>query len=75
MSGRCERRIQATDIPLILVDNFYDPALANNIAQDTNAVVVSLPNQVLGEPGIETYFDLMDHLITQITAALARRSD
>ncbi len=68
-------RIQATDIPLILVDNFYDPALANNIAQDTNAVVVSLPNQVLGEPGIETYFDLMDHLITQITAALARRSD
>ena len=68
-------RIQAADIPLILVDNFYDPALANNIAQETNAEVVSLPNQVQGEPGIETYFDLIDHLITQITGALARRSD
>lgn len=68
-------RIQAADIPLILVDNFYDPALANNIAEETRAEVVSLPNQVLGEPGIETYFDLIDHLITQITGALARRSN
>ena len=68
-------RIQAADIPLILVDNFYDPVLANNIARETNAEVVSLPNQVLGEPGIETYFDLIDHLINEITGALARRSN
>lgn len=61
--------IKAQKIPLILVDNFYDPALPNNIARETGAKVVILPNQVDGEPGIKTYFDLMSHLIKEITAA------
>jgi zinc/manganese transport system substrate-binding protein len=61
--------IKAEKIPLILVDNFYDPALPNNIARETGAKVVILPNQVEGEPGIKTYFDLINHLLTQITAA------
>ncbi len=60
--------IKARKIPLILVDNFYDPALPNNIARQTGAKVVILPNQVEGEPGIKTYFDLMNHLIKEITA-------
>ena len=57
-------------IPLILVDNFYDPALPRNIARQTGAAVVILPNQVEGEPGIKTYFDLIDHLIEKLTTAL-----
>ena len=55
---------------LILVDNFYDPSLPNSIARETGAVVVLLPNQVGGEPGIKTYFDLIDLLIRKMTAAL-----
>ena len=62
--------IKAESIPLILVDNFYDPALANHIARETGARVVMLPNQVEGEPGIETYFDLIDYLIARITEGL-----
>ncbi|MBI4455642.1 MAG: zinc ABC transporter substrate-binding protein [Acidobacteria bacterium] len=59
-------------VPLILVDNFYDPALPNNIARQTEAAVVVLPNQVEGDPGIKTYFDLIDHVIAKVTAALRK---
>jgi zinc/manganese transport system substrate-binding protein len=63
-------RIRAEKIPLILVDNFYDPSLPNNIARQTGCKVVLLPNQVEGEPDIKTYFDLIDHIIRKITATL-----
>jgi ABC-type Zn uptake system ZnuABC Zn-binding protein ZnuA len=67
--------IKVQKIPLILVDNFYDPALPNNIARETGAKVVILPNQVEGETNIKTYFDLMNHLITNITAAKTKAAD
>ena len=65
-------RIKAEKIPLILVDNFYDPALPNRVAEQTGAKVVLLPNQVEGEPGIKSYFNLIDHLIGQMTSALKK---
>jgi len=67
--------VQSEKIPLIMVDNFYDPSLPNNIAQRTGATVVLLPNQVEGEPGIKTYFDLVDYLIRELTAALKKRPE
>jgi zinc/manganese transport system substrate-binding protein len=65
--------IRSQKIPLILVDNFYDPALPKSIARQTGATVVILPNQVEGEPEIKTYFDLINHLISQLTAALGKK--
>ena len=62
-------KIKAEKIRLILVDNFYDPSLPNNIGRQTNARVVLLPNQVEGEPRIKTYFDLIDALIHAMTTA------
>jgi len=62
--------VQAQKIPLIMVDNFYDPSLPNNVARTTGARVVLLPNQVEGDPDIKTYFDLMNHLIRELTGAL-----
>jgi zinc/manganese transport system substrate-binding protein len=62
--------IRTQKIPLIMVDNFYDPSLSNSIARQTGAVVALLPNQVEGEPEIKTYFDLIDHLIRKLTEAL-----
>ena len=62
--------IKAEKVALILVDNFYDPALPNNIARQTGVGVALLPNQVEGEPGVRTYFDLIDRLIAKITEAL-----
>ena len=66
------RGIQGEKIPLILVDNFYDPSLPNRIAEQTGAKVVLLPDQVGGEPGIKTYFDLIDHILRQMTAGLKK---
>ena len=68
-------QITAQNVPLILVDNFYDPALPNNLARQTGAQVVILPNQVEGEPGIDNYFELIDYLIAQIGEARSRASD
>lgn len=65
-------KINAEKISLILVDNFYDPSLPNRIAQQTEAKVVLLPNQVEGEPGIKSYFDLIDHITLKTTAALKK---
>jgi zinc/manganese transport system substrate-binding protein len=64
--------VQSRKIPLILVDNFYDPSLPDSIARQTGATVVILPNQVEGNQGIRTYFDLIDHLITELTGALKK---
>lgn len=63
-------KIQAEKIPLILVDQFYDPALPRNIASKTGTKVVLLPNQVEGASGITTYFQLMDHVIREIASRL-----
>jgi len=68
-------QIKADKIPLILVDNFYDPALPNNISRETGAKVAILPNQVEGEPAIKTYFALIDYLIKDITSALGKSAD
>jgi len=68
-------QIKSDKIPLILVDNFYDPALPNNISRETGAKVAILPNQVEGEPDIKTYFALMDHLIKSMTSALGKSGD
>jgi zinc/manganese transport system substrate-binding protein len=65
-------RINTEKVPLIMVDNFYDPALPNNIAKQTGSTVVILPNQVSGEPGINTYFQLIDHIVGKLTAAMKK---
>jgi zinc/manganese transport system substrate-binding protein len=66
--------VRAEKVRLILVDNFYDPSLPNSIARQTGAVVVLLPDQVGGEPGVKTYFDLIDLLIRKMTTALSSGS-
>ena len=68
-------QIRTQNVPLILVDNFYDPALPNNLSRETGAQVVILPNQVEGEVGIDNYFDLIDYLISEIGKARARASN
>ena len=62
--------IRARKIPLVLVDNFYDPKLPQHIAEEGGAKVVLLPNQVRGEPGIDDYFELIDHILTETLQAL-----
>jgi zinc/manganese transport system substrate-binding protein len=62
--------IQRDGVKLILVDNFYDPALPKRIARESGARVVVLPNQVRGEPEIDDYFELIDHVLDAMLATL-----
>jgi len=64
--------VRSQKIPLIMVDNFYDPSLPNSIARQSGATVLVLPNQVEGDPGIRTYFDLINHLVTELTSAIRK---
>ena len=62
-------RVKSNKVKLILVDNFYDPALPRRVAKDGGAKAVVLPNQVRGEKGVNDYFALMDHVVAAMVAA------
>ena len=64
-------RIRTEGAKLILVDNFYDPALPRKIGQETGAQVLVLPSQVGGEPGTGNYFQFIDFLLDRVTGAVA----
>lgn len=56
--------IKSKNIPLILIENYFDSAVANRITADVPAVrIVSVPVAVGGEPGIQTSDDLFERLV------------
>lgn len=63
-------KVKREQVRVILVDNFYDPALAERIAKDGGARAVILPNQVGGEKAVTDYFSLIDHALDAINASL-----
>jgi zinc/manganese transport system substrate-binding protein len=63
-------QVKREDVRLILVDNFYDPAIPKTIADQTNARIVILPNQVQGEPEISNYFQLFERVLTGMVSVL-----
>ncbi len=62
--------IKSAGVKLVLVNNFYDPALPRRIAREGGAAAVVLPNQVRGEKGVNDYFALVDHVLGAMTANL-----
>ncbi|HEU5056356.1 MAG TPA: metal ABC transporter substrate-binding protein [Kofleriaceae bacterium] len=62
-------KVKASKVKLILVDNFYDPALPRRVAKEGGAKAVMLPNQVRGEKGVTDYVSLMNHVIDAMVAA------
>jgi len=64
--------VRSRKIPLILVDNFYDPKLPNYIGAETGAAVVLLPSQVRGESGLDDYFALIDYILGQLISAVKK---
>ena len=71
--GHVQRTIESLrreSIPLVLVDNFYERDLPGHVAKEGGARIVVLPNQVEGEEGVRTYFDLVDTILGRLLAAL-----
>ena len=59
-----ERHIQ-----VLLSTNYYDRNQVLEVAQKTGAKAVIVPSNTNGAPRIDTYFDLMNLWITELTRA------
>ena len=63
--------IKRDGVRLILVDNFYDPALPRRVARESGARIAIVPNQVGGDKGVSDYFSLVDRVLDTMAGALA----
>jgi len=64
------RLAQSKQVPVILMESFYDQRIPQLIASKTGAKVVAVPNSVGGEKSVVTYFDLFDTIIGALETAL-----
>ncbi len=59
--------IREKKIPLIMVENYFDPTVTNRIKEDVPAVRVAVvPVAVEGAPGIKTLDDLYEKLVATV---------
>jgi zinc/manganese transport system substrate-binding protein len=56
-------------VRLVLVEPYHNPAGARSVAAASGAKVVVVPTSVGSADGIETYFDLFDHIVAVVTGA------
>jgi len=61
--------IRDQGIRVILSANYFDPAKPQAIAERTGARVVRVPLSTAGEPGIDSYEDLIDVWISRLVVA------
>jgi len=54
---------------LVLVEPYHNPSGAQPIADSSGAKVVVVPTSVGSATGIDTYFDLFDHIVSTVTGA------
>jgi len=64
------KSMESQDVKLIITANYYPTKTPEIIAQKTGADFLALPAMVEGEEGINTYFELFDTIVGQITSAL-----
>ena len=62
--------MRAGDVKLILASAYYDPRHARFLAEQTNARVVNLANQVEARPGAGDYLTMVDYNVSQLATAL-----
>jgi zinc/manganese transport system substrate-binding protein len=65
------RRMKSEGIRIVICSNTVDPKPAEQVAERAGAQLLILPMSVGGEPGIETYADLFDTIVSQIASAFS----
>ncbi|MCU0233577.1 MAG: metal ABC transporter substrate-binding protein [Thermoanaerobaculales bacterium] len=65
-------RIEREDIGVLVSANYFERSKPQLIADRTGIAPVVVPMSVGGEPGVETYFDLVDLWIARLREAFAR---
>jgi zinc/manganese transport system substrate-binding protein len=64
-------RIEDENVHVLLTANYFERSKPELIAERTGIVPVVVPMYVQGEPGIETYFDLVDLWVGRLKTAFA----
>jgi len=54
-------------VKLIVMENYYDDSAPNQIAKITGAKVLKVPVGIYGMDGINSYFDMMDYIVDNIS--------
>jgi len=70
--ARLEEAIRQHGVPAVFTESTVNPALAQQVAQDTGVALVPLYTGSLGEPGsgVESYIALMEYDVRAIVEAL-----
>lgn len=64
------QRMNQAGVKTVLMESYYPRRFPQMIARETGARLLEVPISVRGRRGIETYFDLFDHLVMSIARAL-----
>ena len=64
-------RIEADKIRVLLAANYFERRKPELIAERTGIEAVVVPMSVGGEPGVDSYFDLVDLWVARLKAAFA----
>lgn len=63
--------IKAQHVPVLLAANYFERRKPERIADRTGIIPVIVPTSVNGEPGVNTYFDLIDTWVGRLRDAYA----
>lgn len=63
--------IKAQHVPVLLAANYFERRKPERIADRTGIIPVIVPTSVNGEPGVDTYFDLIDTWVGRLRDAYA----
>lgn len=61
--------IKRNNVRYIMMENFYSDSAPNQIARLTGVKVIKVPTGVFGMQGINSYIQMMDYIVNQITKA------
>lgn len=65
--------MQAEKAHVILVQPYQNRKTAETVARQTNATVIDMPQQPGAVRNVDSYIDMMDHLVTTLANALGER--
>jgi zinc/manganese transport system substrate-binding protein len=65
------RNMKQNGVKAIITESYRSRRFSDLLAKQSGGVVVSIPGGVGGEKGIDSYFALMDAIVSRIAGALA----
>ncbi|MFZ2324699.1 MAG: metal ABC transporter substrate-binding protein [Ignavibacteriaceae bacterium] len=61
--------IKSNNIKVIVMENFYSDSAPKQLSELTGAKVIKVPTSVFGMQGIDSYIQMMDYIINQLSNA------